>query len=171
MELRAKASSCCKFPAFFSKTILRKCKSQALVKKENGKDVFYEDSCFLDCVFKTSGHSTKGNLSGQFIRDALPPHSLENPLTIINWYHFADMMMAQTCNIRWFTAGTIQRFTAIYKKALANIDAKRPICNIRIAGFWDCMYNQLMGQCLYEMLTQTDACTKMRTRAVQCTWW
>uniref|UniRef100_A0A336MQL2 CSON004891 protein n=1 Tax=Culicoides sonorensis TaxID=179676 RepID=A0A336MQL2_CULSO len=187
-----RASTCCKFPQFFSKQILRSCRARALSKMENGRQVFYEDSvnfqfqlifhstfhsifllskCFLDCVFKAAGYPTNGNISGAFIKAALPPYSLDNPLAVINWYHFAETMFAFVCNRNWFTAGKTQKFSTIYRRALSAIEPSRPICNIRIAGFWDCIHNMLMGQCVNEMLTQTPHCQTMRMRAVNCFWW
>lgn len=52
-------------------------------------------------------------------------------------------------------AGVLQKFTKIYRRSLNLLDKNRPVCNIRVAGFWDCLFKELMGSC-YDLLTESN---------------
>lgn len=53
------------------------------------------------------------------------------------------------------TAGNVQGFANLYRKTLNQIDPKRPMCNLKLAAIWDCVFSFLLEQCSGILLTQS----------------
>lgn len=85
---------------------------------------------------------------------------------VLNLIHCCISLLIELCmhNFLVGLADNRQRFTRVYRTALNVLSVERPICNLRLAAYWDCVYknfykfcyNEFITMCKYENISQTE---------------